>query len=459
MSLLIFSESNDPPTDFWRYCDKLLGNDQVIECSVSDIEYNFTTKRKGNGFFVNILGKVYIVTCSHIISQNNAKTISYYNVGEKWIFSDLRVLKLVEEFDIGVLEITQCQENGISAFDGNSKMDLSDFTNVMIVKSYTEKEGNFEEIEIKAIFCGIENLKSITECIAGYEIPYINLYIDGSQYELQGQSGSIVCNAMGKPIGMITSLDLETGIVHAIPFNILMEFVKVIVTNRFNAPSVLIFNSDLVKDQNEDGTINFYGHLITNDFDIKYNVQGRKKPFKFKKDDIITSINGNKINDNGRILCDMLGFEFGIKSYAMLHLIFHKFVSINFIRDGVIQSITIEGVNPEVYLSYNLHKHTTFLCHDGCIFVELSECIMKYFKSKNISFAEKMLATINTQSKQKKYIIIINLNNESGSDIATQSRSLKILKKVGHHEIPNLHELKNILNKKISNKTVTYSYF
>lgn len=446
MTCFVYAETYDPPINFWSYYKEDENINDVVECSINDIEYKTTSKRCGNGFFVNINDKVYVITCSHIIGLNNVRIFSYNSNNKNGVITNLKVHKIINDFDIAILEV---EGDDITEFVyPNNQMQTKKHDNAgYIIKPYVENNGKIGQILIKTTFQRMENLKFITEMVNGYELPFINLHAN-STCDLHGFSGSIVKNN-DTVVGMVMLSDVKTNVIHVMPFSIVIEIVKACIINDVYDLSVLIFNSNLVAETNESHEVSFYGHMITKSFGIQYSTDAQKS-FTLKDGDIIISVNNNPIKSNGNIFCEELNLELKIKTYTMLQFIFKKFVNIEIIRKSKKYEYTISGVNPQMYFSYNFQRQKTFLCWNGLIFIELSEDIMKYFKSKGISLVEGKLCTVNT--KQKKYIAIVNVN-----DMDPKNERITILEKVGNSEVANLQSLKKILNKKSFDKTTTIS--
>lgn len=487
MSCFIYAKTCDPPIDFWRYYTNTTNSNDVTECSIDDISCKIVSEKVGNGFFLNISGKIYVVACFHTIGHNNMKVTSSYFDKDKnnLVTLDLTLKYIIEEFDIAIFETekkinlnsvyTECEDYQIS-----KKKQIGE----CIIKPYVLNGDLIQQTSISTIYDKIENINFVIKNVNGYEIPFINLKTKETLNNLPGLSGSIVFNN-DKPLGIVMLLDTQTKIIHAMPFNIVIEIVKAFVQQGSRELHMLILNTDLVYDE-EEGIINYYGHQVTENFGITYQTNNvipdttrvplgrtgkayaqfarqnlKDSIFTFEKNDIILSINNNVINEKGYIACDKLGYEFKLKAYAMLQFIFNDYIEVKIMRESKIMSCKIIGANPEMYLSCNLRKQKTFLYYEDFIFMELSEQMLEYLRSKNMLLIKNNeISIINTKMKQKKHVVFVCVNHDTlrKNNIPFENNKLAILDKVGKDEVVNLEMLKNILNKQVKKNSVTYSY-
>ena len=499
MSCFIYAKTCDPPIDFWRYYTNTTNSNDVIECSIDDISCGIISEKVGNGFFLNIGGKIYVVTCFHAIGHNNVKVTSSYFDKEKnaLITINLTLKYVIEEFDIAIFETEknfgfESVYNACEDYRMSKKKQIGE----CIIKSYVLNGDLIQKISMNTIYDETENIKFVIKNMPGYEIPFINLKTKETSNNLNnfpGLSGSIVFSG-DKPLGIVMLLDTQTKIIHAMPFNIVIEIVKAYIQQGPRELRMLILNSDLVYDE-EEGIINYYGHLVTENFGISYQTnnvipdttrvplgrtgkayaqfakqnlkdsrseQSRREDsiFTFEENDIIISINNNVVNEKGYIVCDRLGYEFKLKAYVMLEFIFNDYIEVKIMRDSKIISCKIMGVNPEMYLSCNLRKQKTFLYYEDFIFMELSQQMLEYLRSKNMLLINNEISIINTKTKQKKHVVFVCVNHDTlrKNNIAFENNKLAILDKVGKDEVVNLEMLKNILNKQVKKNSVTYSY-
>jgi hypothetical protein len=106
MSCFIYAKTCDPPIDFWKYYTNTTNNNDVVECSIDDISCRVINEKIGNGFFIDIDEKIYVVACFHNIGHNNVKVTSSYVDKEKntLVTFNLTPKYIIEEFDIVILE-------------------------------------------------------------------------------------------------------------------------------------------------------------------------------------------------------------------------------------------------------------------------------------------------------------------------------------------------------------------
>jgi len=451
MSCFIYAETYDIPIDFWKHYIPKTNNN--ILCTFNDIEYRLHTHKCGNGFYVNISNEIYIITCFHVINYNYVKIISYYfNTDGKLCSHILKPYIIIEEFDIVILKIEGTYDiktlhvydekecTRISDIDVNKSFDICTY---LYDRTFLFQNG---QTVTRTEFNNIEQVAFITKYITGLCIPFINVIPYEENIQYNGMSGSIVFNN-SLLTGIVMIKDIASRCIQILPISICLYIVQSFLKTPQKNLSMIIMHTILVADENTDKSINYYGHYVTDSFDIVYMTPNRKKKHMFCKGDIIISFDGHQITKNGTIFCERFGSNIQIKTYFMFQIMQNDFVQIDYVRENNKCSCIINGVDPKMYLGYNLCKQYAFLYYDGFIFTELSEELLEYFATNNILslLTENKQLNIVANKINKKYVALVSIEDHysktkqrttkiKGIDISMKDQ-ISILKKVGNDEV------------------------
>jgi hypothetical protein len=518
MSCFVYSESKDIPTDFWNYINVTNEPGKYSHLSLNDTKFNKITKRKGKGFFAKINDKIFVITCFHIIEQNNVKCAIYFYDKDKNIkYKNAKIHLLIENFDIAVLELENEDEiDSENICDLNSSVSkLSNFNlqkKVFINNIDADDElKNFENKKIVGNFINLKEQKIVSSLLPSHEIPCINIQLYEKQnYSYEGLSGSLVLYD-DIPCGMIIRKDnditnemknemknemenktenLKTNIV-VLPLCLISYLIKSFSIKKKHISTIffssLLCDFDLdsnIKDENKEirnllNKSNYNGYIVTNSHDIIYQRIISKKEqkfkvvekFKFMENDIIFRINNQFINNDGTIYSEILGSYVNFSTFCMIHGYFNDVFDLLFLRDDTILDYKIKSTNLNNVIQFHITMNPDFIYYEGFVFTELSEKILGYFKEHNISIYGNINTIKNENDKFQKYVILVHMNynylkseTKKGYEelekmnLPYANNKIFILNKIGNETVTDLDSLRAILFKKRSDKQITYNY-
>lgn len=494
MSCFVYSEANDIPIDFWNYINFSDESGISEYLSLDDARINIINKRKGNGFFAEIDGTIFVITCFHIIEKNNVKSIIYYYDENNLLQTQNTKIKItIEDFDIAVLEL----ENQRLIPDSIIHRDYEIIHNLSMINLKIDNSTYIETItssdlidfikqKIYVDIKCIDEKKIISSMLYNHEIPCIDVIITRKPLlgGLEGLSGSLVHNNT-LPIGMVImtngkNKDKEEECITILPISLIVSLVKNFLSKKKQMSSI-IFSSQLceielddsVKYENEKIKNSFcneiyYGNIVSDNHDINYS-KAQNKKFKFLQGDIILKINDQYITDDGKVYSSILGVNVKFSTFCLIHGYNNDTFDILYLRNNTIFCCSIRGININDTLPYHINKNPYFLHYEGLVFVELSDKILEFFKEKKIT----LYGEINTLKcdKVQKYVILVHTNYEylkkeykKGYDELEKKNfpythnKIFILNKVGNETVTSLVSLRTILMKKRHEKQKTYSY-
>jgi hypothetical protein len=494
MACFVYSEAKDIPIDFWNYMNFSETPGIFEYLSFNDTDLNIKNKRVGNGFFVKINDNIFVITCFHIIQENNVKSvIYYYDDNNRLKNQDAKIKIIIEEFDIALLEIEYPKLIPDSIVHKEhelihklSMINLKIDNNAYIDTILSDNLIDYNRIKIHIDIKYVEEKKIISPVLPNHEIPCIDTIImrRTDSFDINGMSGSLVYNN-SQPIGMvIMASDKNINGIVILPITLIIFLVqnsllkkKQLTTLIFKSQDCEIELDDSVKYENTYLKQSFqnelyYGYIIDDNYDISYNMIGEKtqtKKFKFIQGDIILKINDKYINRNGKVFCDILGYDVKFSTYCLIHGYKNDIIEISYLRNDTILCCNIKTTNLCDILPYHINKNPNFIHYDGLIFVELSDKLLEFFKEKKIT----LYGEINTIKcdKIQKYVALVHINYEylkkeykKGVDELKKrnfpyiNNKIFILNKVGNEIVSSLISLKAILMKKKYEKQKTYNY-
>lgn len=469
MSCFILSETdNYIPVDFWNNIKVEKTDATNIEISnTNDIQTHIKNKKIGNGFFVNINNNFYIISCYHIINNNdmanNIFTCYYYDDNDRLQKMGLKVEMHFEELDIIVfktnknlddmasIKTTKYYDNKLFEING----DKNAYINTLI---YNDRIGEIEGTRINIKIIGIKEKKIISQITNQFELPYINFTITTKNQEINGLSGSLIYND-DKPFGIVMCADgKNSDNIYAIPVCLIINMVKHYLNTDTTNLKTVFFENDFCKFYPDENTKYFdekYKEIfrdgifciqIINTFDLTYEIANKKNKFSFYNDDVILLINNIKINDDKKIYDENIGCCISINVFIMLSIYYNNFVKFTYLRDDKIDECCICGIDINKIFNYNIsftNKHIKF--HD-LIFIEMSEELLKYNNDNGIIICHDL--DVFNKKKDFKYVCLVNYS----------TKVLMVLNKVSNENVINLNSLCDIFNKKKTNKIITLNF-
>uniref|UniRef100_A0A6C0EFH5 Uncharacterized protein n=1 Tax=viral metagenome TaxID=1070528 RepID=A0A6C0EFH5_9ZZZZ len=361
-----------------------------------------------------------ILTTHHGIK--NAHTVQYEKDG---IMQNCKVFSSIEQYDIGILT-------------------LDDFVTFQQIKTLIKTIDYVRLNELKkGKYIVINDF-----CVHSRLYPRIPVITVDESYE-QSDSGKMIYHEE-KMLGMIISKDTRVNI---LPYEIILTIIDKFINN--NIISIPLNCSICDIDINEDGNISYA--LILNDDSVK--LLNGKKPFYFKKDDVIISIDNKEFNKDGMIISDNINKYVYYDTYLLLNL--NTSSKIKFYRNNELKSLTINyvNINDSIY-QINISDNNIKCDINGFKFCELSEdMIMNYYSKKHIKIINKYYYLY--ASNDEKLVVMYGIDPEKvkifnetfdGSYIEDNLvRKFLVVSKVGNKKINGIEDMLTI--KKNINKT------
>lgn len=462
----IFVSTYEIPPDVWRHLtyDKNVSN---LDCDKLDFINATNICSYGNGIVFKYNNKYYVITCYHIIKTHHKRIIMNIKQNDKINSYILNYVGGYPELDISLLEIENfddhnnlddyydCDFNSsqfnISHIDNSENCYLK-MLNTQIEREL-ERELDPEIINYKIKQINIENRKIIGNIIPS--VPVIRFKLDltinntnniANIINYSGFSGSSVMLS-NNIIGIVSSVIDDT--LEAIPLYILYKF-SIDIINHKPLKSIRI-STDLLE-LSEKGK-QFYGHHITNGYNISYKTN-KKQNIILKDDFIIIKINDIEIKNTGLVYFSQMGIDVLPISYFILNN--KEYVKLEYysIKNKKTNIVNLKPNNMKSLYNINIADKYRYVKWNNLIFTELSEEFLLSLAKKNIIF-NISLNYKNDTEVGKKYVILLDIINNTHNIRTPFSNpfDILILQKFGSFKISNLEELIIAINRKQTNIT------
>jgi hypothetical protein len=385
--------------------------------------------REGFGIVCDFLGKMYVISCLHIIGKNNKSIIGLFSTDDKKIFNvHLKIFRIIEELDMVLLEINDDEYvQDILYYTKNELMtDIS-----KVVKSVEDikllfLEENRGKFNINKIDTHTFHIKDdYVKSTMIPEIPLIKFTInlddiqdDTYSDSVEGLSGTIL-STNKSVVGIVITYNFTENVLEAIPMSIIYDLFLKIINYKSQPLTSFYFHTELA-DIEDDNNKNITIHSITNSKEIKYsdNSGNIKKYIKFKKNDIIMSIDDINFNRNGTLFCEKYGLELNLRAYVMLvgYTNTIKISLYRIIKDKHKEMIlNIDGIQFNDMYKVNMFNNDEYVYWRGMCFVELSlEMLSNVDNNINLVgdiFNNTMIMTNN----KTKIVMLISIDKKSKS--------------------------------------------
>jgi hypothetical protein len=407
MACIIVSKSRNFFPEIWA-------NIEPCEKSVMYSKKNLTDKyccdiiNQGCGFFIKINKKLYIVASYFVTGEicYDVKSIITINKNIKEIkldiikqFPSFRITILKCHFESNELEILSNPMNyydeseidfPLESVAGQLDLCVNEYCdNKIIYKEYIVTDANVVNTQISSI---------VLPCI-----PIINCNVSHLKYD--GLDGSLLRTGT-KIVGMTLVYDNNDKMLQAIPIVIIKYILKTLYLTQNNELYGMRFDTSIAS-IDICGIPSLTGHVITNTYGILYKLCNSKSYIKLIKGDVIIEINETKINYDGTIRFEDIGYNVSILAYIMLSTLKSNTIKIELLTK---QKNIYEKKNPIniVCNSYNsmydihIDKQSKYLHYKSYVFAELSEELMFHLYLK---YKFKPPEILNTKN-ENKYILV-----------------------------------------------------
>jgi hypothetical protein len=447
---IIYSESKNVPENYL----KLFSSGSHLEYFDIDKLSPETIIRKGIGVFCNLNEKNYIITCFHIIGNNNIKVNAiYFDIKtEKIVIIPLKIKNLIPELDIAVLEIANKIQkkiitNSIISHDIFKLNEIKDRdNNIYLLSCEIDNESH------KIIYTQnkIKNIVINNGFLVSTLIPKIPL-VEFDPHDIDILSGSLLISN-NKIISIVSNINHDTHRIESIPM-ILLSLISLSTIKRFMFSTLVADISD-----NSEKSV---GHVITNSYNISYNNYSAFQIFSFKQNDIICEIDDIKFNNDGTIYDTVIGCNLNLDTFMMIKCSHVGKIKIKYCRKffGKYKEYTNEliGIECNKIFQVNIFNNNKYVYYKGYIFTELSEELINNLKlfndyKTNIG-TEKIIVLINSFDKDFNYSCPLILDKIQNKKI----NSLKELKmKLEENIIRNKKNIFNFISN--SDEKVKYTF-
>lgn len=419
-------------------CDKILQQNKILYDSDDIKKYEHKLINEGIGIFVKSDDNKFVITCFHVINSNNLKISANFKNKEMRIFEiDLQIYKLIPEFDIAILQISN------DAFIDFMDIDFMDIDKLKLKIddiSFTDRRFKIFDMPLTHLTIKIKSLKSNLVP----NIPLLEFQFDNtSDVNIHGLSGAPI-KFNDNYVGIV--LYFENDMFYALPTIILTYLI-----NEYNSCSYFKFNTSICSI--EDNCEKYYAHCITNTYDIIYK-QTNNKTFSFKNNDLIYKINDNMINNEGTIFNNKIGINLPLDTHLMFQIICCDTPTIYFYRNDKKVSVQIFGNDIKLLYGLNLYNSHQYIYWNGLYFAELNEEML-------IQICKiKMIDNI-TISKMLNQVVVFKVNKEKKlKTIYDMFENCLMLfsTKIGTNNINNINDLHKQIHKSSIKKQTTLKF-
>jgi hypothetical protein len=382
----------------------------------------------GRGLYINGI----VITSTHIVS-GSSNIIG--NLADSTI--ELDIYKKVIGYDITIMKL---KDQYITDADVYKALSMIKFLNF----SKVNKGTNIETLDtlLKLTIDSVLFAKLTSEMCP--KIPLFQCDVkDIETSSLEGYSGSFV-HVDDKMVGMIISM--MNGHIEIMSF----EIIKLLIANCMNSPpKVLPMNVSLCEIDINDSICDITC-LYVKEQTINFNTN-KKKNVGFKQGCVISGINGLNFNKFGEIYYATLDCYIPYDTYLLL---WGKDIMISYYKpdDDKIKNIIIKqkNVTDDVF-GVRIFDSGVYYNHNGMIFAELSEQIIAYCKTNNITLPYEIVKSYGKMITSDKIIVMVNIRNlhietkkqfvDHGVLISNVLNKYPILLKIGNKRIKSLKDI------------------
>lgn len=231
---------------------------------------------------------------------------------------------------------------------------------------------------------------------------------------IDGLMGTIMMSGT-QPIGMVVACIADEGhdmMIASIPLLIINKLVDNYIRKHHRTLSGIQISSDIIEIDNELGKMKAH-YLRKNSCPY---VNG-KKEFTFMKRDIITEVDGKKLDKDGNIMANDIGVCVPINTYTMIKSIFGDIKPITFTisrKTGKKLVTKTYNIDPIPYDNmYKLPITNYDMCgYKGMIFVEVSEELIEFYRTVGIEVNNPVKDMYECAVTNERCVILLNYKRE-----------------------------------------------
>lgn len=430
---------------------------------------NFYDLRLCYGTVITYNNEYYILTCHHGIQ--NYETIHLISkVNNKSVICKLNELYSIKQYDFSVLRFddpNDIKKINHELVSSRLKYQLETETDIKLMINYLPDKDNKDDNKVKGLFVGHNALNAN---YIGYNIikfrteiypaiPIIEIRItDTASWDIyQGLSGALVYNYQNEIYGIISNYDVMNKILCVIPSYCLYKFfIRSI--KKDNIKSLCLSTKVCSFD-------NKVGHEIDNTYNINY-VDDKNKEVKFKKGDLIESINNQEFDKDGYVYIKDLNITVPLDTYCILED--YDLYKIKYYNKSKNYVETIKQINLiplDNIIRFNLYHNDKIIKYRGLVITEMSEQLIIYYNYLGIDITGLVNDYYNDcyTSTGQKILVVINIDYNELSNIETNiyklisfpliktdidSYIIPVVSKINNKKINNINDMEKLLSNK-----------
>ena len=383
-----------------------------------------------------LLGKdLYVFTCYHVVKNTyklNILTSARQRRSKLYMYDtiDAEIVCVSQELELAILKLHK-KIPGIRVKQLTKIMPKT--TNRIYINSInfvTHREHLYKK-KSTMYTCGVTNIIfDKLESLNMPELPIIKTntsFVDISIKKLHGLSGMIVLNDSNEIVGIISTIECDSGDINIIPSISIIRLIKEY--HKYNnfyglCDIIALYNENILEFDNRE----YNSIIIQKTYGIHYGTTSTHK-YNLKVNDVIYGIGNQYFNSNYMIYYSDIQNYVPISTYIALNYMKDDPIDFNIYRvDSAksLQNITIcaKSVTETKYLS-NIMEHK-YCSYNGFIFMELSEeYIELYNKIRGNMFYNYMIKYMIERPYRddyKKVVVLIDINKNSIDNVRTVSK-------------------------------------
>ena len=467
-------------------------------------DINRDSVRVGCGYVRKISGIHYVITCNHIISSNYSECYAYIDVDNHMFRLSLRLKLSVYELDVAVLSVIDAIDLGSGLpCDYHSIVQTTNVEHIAekydgpnhIKHTVYDRDGHTVETKMLRIkesivlnhgminssvlndfpvfefdplkLEGIERVIDICESDTALLFKNVSVYA-------KSFSGSIVSNERNN-LSMIqiciSDDDYKNVSIRSIPLNIVNIICERMIQNNIKSNIGIRLNTDFCTALDRDGK-KWNIHLINHNT-CKF-ING-KKEFSFNQNDQIIKIDNREFDGRGMIDYELVGVPVSLNCYMYIRCLIQQNAQIYYARNGTFKSVNIRGIPYENIYTCRPTNRGKYVEWNRMIFMELSEEMLKYYKSvyRSLECCAEYIAKYSTNGES--IIVAFNIDINTSTEVLANTMPIRnrsdlvpfddnkqhyfnILEKIGNKKINNMKNLMETIQHLPKKKQVTLTF-
>jgi hypothetical protein len=440
-SCLIYSKTPVIPYDIWTRAKVLShDDDSVSEFTLNQLIDSRSVDSKpilntGHGIFIGIDDAIYVMTCSHII-KNNEKLYGYINIGRTVTKINFALIGTIDELDFAILKPLQDVTSYVNPIKINTKSShkLSYIkTNQTKLKIQTLHQSPIKTLDQITLDTSLMDISDAhVKSILIPKLPLIKFTCvipeTSDEFNPDGLSGSPI-TIDDDVVGMIVSYSKKY--IEAIPVYFLELFAQKIILKQSN----IQLTGCVIPITTADMVLNDASHvvkIVTADTGIAYKTS-TKIDHRFKTGTIIMAVNDKIFSKSGKIYINELDAFLQMNTYIMICALEQKLVKFTTAKQNTtttkinFKNIMIKAMQFDKQYLVTINNYNQYVHWKGLTFCELSEELIISLGQFGIRLAGELFSNYKISTvHNKKTVVLIDINYSKLDPI-----TLEMLTKLG----------------------------